>query len=323
MSHEGVEMISAFLAGSGLTTGSVAERRAALERIAESAPPPDGVRIETLTLGGRPAERITPDGTGTGSMVLYLHGGGYCSGSLDTHRQLASRIALAADSPVALLDYRLAPEHPFPAAVTDATEAYRELLALGTDPRRMAVAGDSAGGGLTVATLLALRSAGHPLPAAAACLSPWVDLTQSAPSYDALADRDPMVTRVGLDEMARCYLGETDPRTELASPLFAADLGRLPPVMIEVGAHEVLLDDATGLADRIRAAGGRVTLTVWPELIHVFQAFTGDIIPEADDSIAAVGSFLAGHLGAEAGSPGERRPGDHVGAGAPSSSEED
>jgi monoterpene epsilon-lactone hydrolase len=307
VSHEGVEMISAFLAGSGLTTGSVAERRTALERIAETAPPPDGVDIETVTLGGRPAERITPDGTDTDSMVLYLHGGGYCSGSLDTHRQLASRIALAAGSPVTLLDYRLAPEHPFPAAVTDATEAYRELLAQGTDPRRMAVAGDSAGGGLTMATLLALRSGGHPLPAAAVCLSPWVDLTQSAPSYEALADQDPMVTRAGLDEMAECYLGETDPRTELASPLFAADLGGLPPMRVEVGAHEVLLDDATGLADRIRGAGGTVTLTVWPELIHVFQAFTGDIIPEADESIAAIGSFLAAHLGA--GPAGEPRPG--------------
>ncbi len=323
MSHPGVEMISAFLAESGLTTGSVAERRTAMERIAESAPPPDGVRVETVTLGGRPAERITPDGNRADSMVLYLHGGGYCSGSLDSHRQLAARIALASAGPVTLLDYRLAPEHPFPAAVTDATEAYRELLALGTDPGRMAVAGDSAGGGLTVATLLALRSGGAPLPAAAVCLSPWVDLTQSAPSYDALADRDPMVTRVGLDEMARYYLGETDPHTELASPLFAADLGRLPPVLVEVGAHEVLLDDATGLADRIRAAGGSVTLTVWPELIHVFQAFPGDIIPEADDSIAAIGSFLAGHLGVAAGTPGGRPPGDEVRTGAPRPSEED
>jgi len=321
--HPGVELISAFLAESGLTTGSVAERRTAMERITGSAPPPDGVGVETVTLAGRPAERITPDGNHADSMVLYLHGGGYCSGSLDSHRQLASRIALAAASPVTLLDYRLAPEHPFPAAVTDATGAYRELLTLGTDPRRTAVAGDSAGGGLTVATLLALRSGGDPLPAAAVCLSPWADLTQSAPSYDALADRDPMVTRLGLDEMAQAYLGEADPRTELASPLFAADLGRLPPVLIEVGAHEVLLDDATGLADRIGAAGGSVTLTVWPELVHVFQAFPGDVIPEADESIAAIGSFLARHLGVEAGPPPRQPPGHDARSGATRSSEED
>ena len=150
-----------------------------------------------------------------------------------------------------------------------------------------------------MATLLALRAAGDPLPAAAACLSPWVDLTQSAPSYDELADADPMVSRAGLDEMARCYLGAADPRTELASPLFAEDLSGLPPVLIEVGAHEVLLDDATGLADRLRAAGGSVTLTVWPELIHVFQAFPGELIPESDQSIAAIGTFLARHLGVD------------------------
>lgn len=302
MSHSGVEMISAFLADSGMTTGSVAERRAALDRSAQGSPPPDGVRIEAETLGGRPAERITPTDAGTETVVLYLHGGGYCSGSLDSHRQLASRIAVASGTPVVLLDYRLAPEHPFPAAVTDATEAYRDLVASGLDPSRMAVAGDSAGGGLTLALLLALRSAGDRLPAAAVCLSPWVDLTQSAASYDTQAALDPMVSRAGLDEMARCYLGESDPRDELASPLFAEELSGLPPVLVEVGAHEVLLDDATVMAERLRTAGGAVTLTVWPELIHVFQAFPAEIIPESAQSIAAVGSFLADQLGVGAGS---------------------
>ncbi len=299
MSHAGVEMISAFLAESGMTTGTVAERRSALDGMAQGSPPPEGVRVEETELGGRPAERITPDGLDPDSTVLYLHGGGYCSGSLASHRQLGARIARASGSTVAVLDYRLAPEEPFPAAVHDATSAYRELVGSGADPRRMAIAGDSAGGGLTVAALLALREAGDPLPAAAACLSPWVDLTQSAPSYDSLADADPMVSRAGLDEMARCYLGTADPRTELASPLFAEDLSGLPPVLIEVGAHEVLLDDATGLADRLRAAGGTVTLTVWPELIHVFQAFPGELIPESDQSIAAIGTFLARHLGGD------------------------
>ncbi len=311
MSHPGVEMISSFLADSGMTSGTVAERRAALDQLAEGSPAPEGVVVERTTLGGRPAERITPDDahgpTGdaeAGPVVLYLHGGGYCSGSLDSHRQLASRLALSSRSPVALLDYRLAPEDPFPAAVSDATSAFRDLLGRGADPARTAIAGDSAGGGLTMATLLALREAGDPLPAAAVCLSPWVDLTQSAPSYDSLGDLDPMVSRAGLDEMARCYLGEADPRGELVSPLFAEDLTGLPPVRIEVGAHEVLLDDATGLADRLRAAGGTVSLTVWPELIHVFQAFPGAIIPESDESIMAIGAFLADHLGMSAGVPG-------------------
>lgn len=302
MSHPGVEMISAFLADSGVTAGTVAERRAALDRSARGSPPPEGVRVEPETLGGRPAERITPAGGGTDSVILYLHGGGYCSGSLDSHRQLASRMAMASVTPVALLDYRLAPEDPFPAAVSDATAAYRDLVSSGLDPSRMAVAGDSAGGGLTLAVLLALRSAGDRLPAAAVCLSPWVDLTQSAPSYETRAALDPMVSRAGLDEMARCYLGESDPRNELASPLFAEDLSGLPPILVEVGAHEVLVDDATLLTERLRADGGTVWLTIWPELIHVFQAFPAEIIPESDQSIAAVGSFLAQHLGAGAGS---------------------
>lgn len=294
MSHAGVELISAFLAESGMTTGTVAERRSALDQMAQGAPPLEGVSVETVVLGGRVAERLIPEGGASGSVVLYLHGGGYCSGSLDSHRQLASRIALASKLPVALLDYRLAPEDPFPAAVDDATAAYRDLVSSGITPDHLAIAGDSAGGGLTLATLLALRAAGDPLPAAAVCLSPWVDLTQSAPSYDSMAAVDPMVSRDGLDEMARCYLQTVDPRTALASPLFAEDLSGLPPVLIEVGAHEVLRDDATRIADRLSDAGGAVTLTVWPELIHVFQAFPGEVIPESDQSISAVGSFLAG-----------------------------
>ena len=162
------------------------------------------------------------------AVVLYLHGGGYCIGSLATHRPLAGRIALASGCRVVTLDYRLAPEHPFPAAVDDACAAYRDLLAGGSAPHRLAVAGDSAGGGLAVALLLALRAAGTPLPAAAVCLSPWTDLTQSSPAYDERGDHDPMVSKAGLDEMAAAYLGDTDPRTPLASPLFG-DLGGLPP----------------------------------------------------------------------------------------------
>ena len=297
MTHAGVEMISTFLSESGMTTGTVAERRSALDELAEGSPPPEGVTIEAITLGGRRAERITPNGVRSATVVLYLHGGGYCSGSINSHRNLAARLALASGSTVALLDYRLAPEHPFPAAVDDAVAAYRELVGSGTAPSLLAIAGDSAGGGLTMAALLALRAAGDRLPAAAVCLSPWVDLTQSAPSYDGLAALDPMVSRSGLDEMARCYIGDGDPHDELASPLFAADLSGLPPVLVEVGAHEVLLDDATSLAERLHDAGGSATLTVWPELIHVFQAFPAEVIPESDLSIAAVGSFLAGQLG--------------------------
>lgn len=297
MTHPGVEMIRTFMADAGLGAGTLVERRDALDRGAASSEPPRGVRVRRAELGGRRAEWIHPDGGRDDAVVLYLHGGGYCIGSLDTHRDLAARLAVATGTTVVTLDYRLAPEHPFPAAVDDACAAYRELVEGGTPPGRIAVAGDSAGGGLTIAMLVALRSEGLPLPAAAVCLSPWVDLTQTAPTFESLAGEDPMVTKEGLDEMADAYLAGADPRSELASPLFAESLGGLPPVHIEVGACELLLDDSRRLADRIRVDGGSATVTVWPELVHVFQAFPGSMVPEADESVAAVGHFIADRLG--------------------------
>jgi epsilon-lactone hydrolase len=297
MTHPGVEVIRTFLGDSGVTTGTIAEQREAMAELARSSPPPDGVAIESVMLGGRRGEWLTPASVADDAVVLYLHGGGYCTGSLDSHRNLAGRLAVAAGCPVVTLDYRLAPEHPFPAAVNDVTAAYGDLLALGIPPERTAIAGDSAGGGLTVAALLALRATGSPLPAAAVCLSPWVDLTQSSAAYQRLAAKDPMVTKAGLDLMAQAYLGTADPRAELASPLFAEDLSGLPPLFIEAGEHEVLVDDAIRLAERVAAAGGEATLTVWPEMVHVFQAFPGPLIPESDQSIADVGRFLADHVG--------------------------
>jgi monoterpene epsilon-lactone hydrolase len=294
--HAGIETISAFLTESGLSAATIPEQRAAMAAMADGSLPPEGIVVEPVSLGGRPAEWITPDGGAGGGLVLYLHGGGYCIGSLDSHRDLAGRIAVASGCTVVTVDYRLAPEHPFPAALDDAVAAYVDLLALGVEPGGLAIAGDSAGGGLTVAALLALRALDVPLPAAAVCLSPWADLTQSAPAFEHLAALDPMVSKSGLDLMAASYLGATDPRTELASPLFAEDLAGLPPILIEVGQHEVLLDDSTRLAERLDAAGVQVGLTVWPEMIHVFQAFPGSLIPESDQSIAAVGAFLAGNL---------------------------
>lgn len=297
MGHPGIEVITSFLAGSGLSAASIAEQREAMAGMAADAPAPPGVVVDTASLGGCAAEWITPEGGGNGGTVLYLHGGGYCIGSLDTHRALGARLARSSGTAVVTLDYRLAPEHPHPAAVDDAVAAYADLLATGIDPARTAIAGDSAGGGLTVATLLSLRAAGTPLPAAAVCLSPWVDLTQSSDAFDRVGTLDPMVSRAGLDLMAEAYLGGAGARTVLASPLFAEDLAGLPPVMIEVGEVEVLLDDATALADRLRTSGVEVSLTVWPEMIHVFQAFPGELLPEADRSIAAVGEFLSDRIG--------------------------
>ncbi len=283
-----------------MSSMSIDEQRAMLNDPASEAAAPDGVTVESVTVGGRPAERITALGAAPEGVILYLHGGGYCIGSIGSHRGVAGRLALASGCQVVTLDYRLAPEHPFPAAVEDATAAYRELLAAGTSPSKMAIAGDSAGGGLTISSLLALRAEGTPLPAAAVCLSPWLDLTQSSPAYDRLGDADPMVSKDGLDLLADAYVGAGDRRTELISPLFAEDLGGLPPVMIEVGTAEVLLDDSVQFAERLRAAGGEVILTVWPEMIHVFQMFGALLEPEADQSIASVGAFLSERLRASA-----------------------
>ena len=296
MAHQGMEVISGFLRESGFTTGSIESQRRAMEDLAAGAGPPEGCTVEQVQLGGRPAERIVPASDVDEAAVLYFHGGAYCVGSPATHRNLGGRLAIASGCPVITLDYRLAPEHPFPAAVEDGRAAY-EQLAAAMPATRIGLAGDSAGGGLVMAVLLALRGAGTALPATAVCFSPWVDLTQSGDSYRRLGAADPMVSKENLDMMAASYLGSADPNDELASPVLAADFSGLPPVMIEVGEHEVLLDDATRLADRLRVDDVDTTITIWPEMIHVFQAFPGPLVPEADESVALAGGFLRRHLG--------------------------
>jgi acetyl esterase/lipase len=290
-----MEAITALLRDARLMApASIEAQREAMERFAGGGQPvPDGCRVEDTSLGGRPAERIVPADADGSAAVLYLHGGAYCLGSPATHRNLAGRLAVASGSPVHVLDYRLGPEHPFPAAVDDAVSAVAALHRAGVSAASMAVAGDSAGGGLVMATLLALRRAGADLPAAAVCFSPWADLTQSGRSYEHLADVDPMLSKESLDVLAAAYLAGADPTDALASPLFAADFRGLPPVLVDVGEHEVLRDDAVRLADRLQGDGVEVTFTVWPEMIHVFQAFPGPLVPEADESIEKAGRFVA------------------------------
>jgi acetyl esterase/lipase len=225
--------------------------------------------------------------------MLYLHGGGYAIGSIVTHRGLAGRLSQAAAARVLLVDYRLAPEHPFPAAVNDATGAYRWLLAQGIDPARLIIAGDSAGGGLTIAALVAVRDAGMPLPAAAVCLSPWVDLEGSGDSVTTKATADPLVQKAGLLQLAAWYLAGANPRTPLAAPLYA-DLRDLPPLLIQVGTAEILLDDATRLAEKAIAAGVKVTLEPWEDMIHVWQLFA-PMLPEGQKAIERIGVFVQQH----------------------------
>jgi phosphinothricin tripeptide acetyl hydrolase len=271
-------------------TMTTAERRAQYEKAERFFPTPDSVTREPLTAGTAPAEWLTPPGARADAAVLYLHGGGYVIGSPRSHRHLAAAIGAAAVARVLVPEYRLAPEHPFPAAVDDAVAAYRWLLARGIAAGRIAIAGDSAGGGLTVATLLALRDAGAPLPAAGVCISPWTDLTCRAASYASRAEADPIVKGTVVGDMAAAYLAGTDPRTALASPLFA-DLRGLPPLLIHVGDDEVLLDDATGLAARARAAGVDVRLEVWPKMVHVWHWFF-PMLDEGQAAIDTIGEFV-------------------------------
>lgn len=276
-------------------TESIAEQRAMYDRAEQVFTLSPGTLVETVTAGGRPAEWIHPVGAREDAALLYLHGGGYVIGSPRSHRHLAEAIARSAGISCLLPDYRLAPEHPFPAAVDDALAAYRSLL----EERQMAsgriaVGGDSAGGGLAVATLVSIREARLQLPGAGVSISPWTDLTCSAASYRTKAAVDPMVKHQEITAMARRYLGAADPRTPLASPLFA-DLRSLPALLIQVGSEEVLLDDASGLVERARAAGVDATLEVWEQMIHVWHWFL-PWLDEAQAAVDKIGSFLRSRL---------------------------
>lgn len=243
----------------------------------------DGVPVTWVTTPGADADRV----------VLYLHGGGYVLGSRATHRSLASRLAAASGARVLLVEYRLAPEAPFPAGLDDALAAWNWLCARGIEPARAAIAGDSAGGGLTLALLQRIRETGAAMPGCAVCLSPWADLEGQGESAVPGAVDDPMVTVEGLLEMGRLYAGDAmaDPA---ASPIHA-DYTAFPPLLIQVGTREVLLSDARGVAEKARAAGVDVTLEEEEGLIHVWQAFPG--VPEADAAVARIGRYLGERLG--------------------------
>src|SRR6516162_2732248 len=230
------------------------------------------VTVEPVTANGVRAEWTSTPQDDRDAALLYVHGGGYVIGSLDSHRHMVSEAGRATKSWALALDYRLAPEHSFPAAVEDAVAGYRYLLWRGIRPGRIAIAGDSAGGGLVVAAMLAIRDAGLAQPACGWCISPWVDMEGIGESMSSRAAADPMVQRDGLLEMAKLYLNGADPRSPLAAPIYA-DLKGLAPLLIQVGAAETLLDDAIRLAKVAGAADVRVDLQVWPEMVHVWHLF--------------------------------------------------
>lgn len=272
-----------------------ADFRAIYSRFHSQFPVAEDVRFDPVSAGSVPAEWMIPPGASSEHSILYLHGGGYVVGAPKDYREMVPRIARAAQARALFADYRLAPEHPHPAAVEDAVAAYRWLLANGARPGGIVVAGDSAGGGLTVAALVALRDQGVPLPAAGVCLSPWVDLEMTGESMDANAAADPLVKKELVAGMAAAYLAGQDARTPLASPLYA-DLQGLPPLLILVGTSETLLDDARRLAERAKAAGVDVTYEPWSEMIHVWQ-WLGSILPEARQSIDRIGEFIKERTG--------------------------
>jgi acetyl esterase/lipase len=273
------------------TPPSIEERRAGMEAMTAGFAIPDDVRVEGVDAGGIPSAWVAAPGARDDVAVLYVHGGGYMLGSVKTHTELASRLSRASAARVLLVDYRLAPEDPFPAAVEDAVTSYRWLLAQGFARERIIVAGDSAGGGLTLAALVALAQAGDPLPAAAVCLSPFADLEGTGDSYQT-AD-DPLLTLDAVQGMAAAYLQGEDVRQPTASPIYA-DYSGFPPLLIQVGTRELLLDDATRVAQRARDAGVDVTLEIGEGLIHVWQLL-GPNIPESVDAIDRVGAFVRKH----------------------------
>ena len=290
MASEAIRAAAQILRGTGTFSGDAIDVAAMRQSMEDMATPlaTDISRRDFDADGIHACHIAAPEGRQDRG-VLYLHGGGYVLGSLNTHAELMGRIARACQAPVLGVDYRLAPEHPYPAALEDALASYGRLLANGIAPERIVITGDSAGGGLTLACLLALKAQGKPQPAGVMLLSPWTDLTGSGDSTQTRADLDPMVSADLLSPMAALYHGATavdDPRV---SPLFG-DLSGLAPMLIQVGDHEVLLDDSVRLAERAESHGVSVDLEIYDEAFHVFQSF-GDL-PESQDALASMGRFF-------------------------------
>lgn len=271
------------------------EDRASYENMLASMPMADDIETERVGAGGVPAEWIRAPGAQADRVMLYFHGGGYVVGSMRTHRTMLSHISLASGFSVLGLDYRLAPENPFPAPVEDALAAYRWLLDQGIEPGKIVLGGDSAGGGLVVSALVAIRYAGEPMPAAGVCISPWVDMEATGESFTTNADVDPSVSKERILNIAKVYLACKHPRAPLASPLHA-DLHELPPLLSIVGSIETLLDDARAITERAQAAGVEAVLEVWDDMPHVWTHFAS-ILPEGRQAVDRIGDFMRHQVG--------------------------
>jgi acetyl esterase/lipase len=276
--------------------GDISEQRVMFEEMMAATPIPADVETSAGSLGGIPVVNVDVAGVDSRKAIMYLHGGAYAIGSAASSVALASDLARRAGTRLVSIDYRLAPEHPYPAAVEDAVAAYRGLLDSGLSPARTAIAGESAGAGLAAATLVALEGEGLPRPSSAFLMSPWVDLTLSGDSITEKAHVDPALTPEGLRRRAVDYLAGANAASGLISPIYA-DLSGLPPLLIQVGSHEILLNDAIRLATRAAAADVAVKLEVTPGVPHVFQAFAA-ILDEGNAALNSAAAFLGSHLAA-------------------------
>ncbi|WP_405493754.1 alpha/beta hydrolase [Nocardia sp. NBC_00511] len=278
---------------------SVAQMRAGFEAFMAGMRVPDGIRTRDCELGGRPAVIVEPTGTPRAGRILYFHGGSFMMGSPTTAMSLTANLVARTGVPAISLDYRLAPEHPFPAGLDDTLAAYRALLDSGESPSSIVLAGDSAGGGLSVSTCLAARDAGLPLPAAIVAFSPGLDMTRTGESVTTKREADPLFNIDTMHRTGAMYLAGQDPNQPLISPAVCADLKGFPPMLIQVGTNEMLMDDSTRLAVRAREAGVDIILDVTADVPHVFQAFAG-VLDEADQALDRAALFLSQHLPAAA-----------------------
>jgi epsilon-lactone hydrolase len=305
MSTEQRETVDAILRQSAFPVDSdVNEQRRLLREAISAQPLPADVTVTAAVLGGIPTAEITVNGIETRHVVLYFHGGVYVIGDAFLAADLASQVGRRTQAKVISVDYRLAPEHPYPAAVDDALAAYQALLDKGTAPSDIVFAGESAGGGLAVVTMANARDHGLPLPAAAYVMSPYVDLTLAGTSMDTKREVDPLFTRELLQARVTDYTGGQDAGLGFISPIFA-DLSGLPPLIIQAGSHELLLDDAVRLAQQAAAADVEVTLDIAPGVPHVFQAYHA-ILDEAVAALDRAGQLLSAHLAAAERVAGER-----------------
>ena len=295
MSAEQRENLDAILRQSAFPADSdVSELRRLLAELTSAQPLPAGVTVTAAALGGVPTAEITAGGIEPRHVILYFHGGVYVLGDAVQAAGLAAQVGRRTRARVISVDYRLAPEHPYPAAVDDALAAYQALLNGGTDPADVAFAGESAGGGLAVATLVNARDHGLPLPAAAYLMSPYADLTLAGTTMDTKRDADPLLSRENLQARVPDYTAGHDAAAGLISPVFA-DLSGLPPLIIQAGTHEVLLEDAIRLARQAAVADVAVTLDITPRVPHVFQAYY-PILDEAAAALDRAGQLLSAHL---------------------------